>query len=102
MNATTNTKVKTKADARSEAVETDLTINWEGMEPEDIRALAQAHLIVKIQGDWRRNGIPAGEATVNAADYKIGVRKAPTKQTLEQMLSKLTPEERAALLAKYA
>ena len=102
MNNVTNTTIKTKADAKSEAIETNLTIDWEGMEPEDVQALAQQALIVKVQGDWRRNGIPAGDFTVKAADHKVGVRRPATKQTLEQMLAKLSSEERAELLAKYA
>lgn len=99
---TTNTTVKTKTSAREDAVETNLTIEWEGMEPEDVRALAQQALIVKVQNEWRRKGIPAGDHTIQAADYKVGVRRPATKQTLEQMLAKLSAEERAALLEKYA
>lgn len=102
MNNTTNTTIKTKASQGEDAVETNLTINWEGMTSEDVQALAQQALIVKVQGEWRRNGIPAGDFTVNAVDHKVGVRRAPTKQTLEQMLAKLSAEERAALLSKYA
>lgn len=99
---TTSTNVKTKPAQGESAIETNLTIDWSGMEPADIQALAQQALIVKVQGEWRRSSIPEGEFTLNAADYKVGVRKAPTKQTLEGMLAKLSAEERSALLAKYA
>lgn len=102
MNTTTNAKVNTKPEAGAEAVTTNLTLNWEGMTTEDVQALAQQALIVKLQGQWRKNGIPAGDATVNVIDHKVGTRQAPTKQTLEQMIGALSAEEKAALLAKLA
>lgn len=102
MNTSTNTEVTTKPAAGAEGVTTNLTINWDGMTPEDIQALAQQALIVKLQGKWRTGGIPAGDATVDATDYKIGVRAPRTKQTLEQMLAALSPADKAALLAKFA
>lgn len=102
MNATTNVEVDTRPAAGAEAVTTNLTIDWADMSPEDIQALAQQALVVKLQGKWRKDGIPAGDATVKAADYKIGVRAPRTKQTLDQMLDALSPAERAALIAKFA
>ena len=98
----TMTKVETRPQAGQQAVETALTIDWSDMTPEDVQALAQQALIVKLQGKWRKEGIPNGECTVNAAEYKVGVRAPKTKQTLEQMLAALSPEERAALVAKFS
>lgn len=98
---TTNTNVDTRAAAGAEAITTALTINWEGMSIEDTRALAQQALIVKLQGGWRKNGIPT-EVTVNAADHKVGVRAPKGKPDLAAMLASLSAEERAALLAKFA
>ena len=96
------TKVETRPQAGQQAIETALTIDWSDMTAEDVQALAQQALIVKLQSQWRKNGIPAGECTVKAADHKIGVRAPKTKQTLEQMLAALSPEERAALVAKFS
>ena len=74
----TKAEITTKADARSEKVVTNLTIDWTGMSADDVQALAQQALVVKLQSAWRANGIPAGEHTVKASDHKIGVR-APRK-----------------------
>jgi len=95
-----STKVRKDAE---EAIKTNLTINWDDMSPEDIRDLAQAALIVKLQGQWRNNGIPT-ECTVKAADHKVGVRVKDTRTPLEKALaalSALPADQRAAALAKY-
>ncbi len=96
---TTSTTVKTKPDARAEAIETALEINWEGMERDDLIALAQQTLVIKLQGGWRKNGIPA-ECKVNATDHKVGVRAPRKPADLAALIGKLSPEEREALLAK--
>lgn len=96
----TVTEVKTKPDARAEAVTTNLTINWEGMTEDDVRALAQQALVVKLQGGWRKNGIPAGDHEVNATDFRVGVRAPRSAPDIVALVGKLSPEERAALLAK--
>lgn len=98
MNTTTH-NVKTKPDARAAAIETALTIDWEGMEREDLIALASQTLVIKLQGAWRNNGIPAGEHTVKAVDHKAGVR-APRKPTdVFAAVGKMSADERAKLLA---
>jgi len=102
MNAKTITEVDTRPSAGAEAVRTDLTINWEGMTPEEIRELAQQALVVKLQGKWRKDGIPAGAHEVNAADYKVGTRGPRTKPTLESLFAAMSAEDRAAFLAAHA
>lgn len=102
MNATVNTTnltVKTKPDARAEAVETAVTIDWSKMEREDLIALAQQTLVIKLQGGWRKNGIPT-ELSVDAADHKVGVRAPRKPADIATLIGKLSPEEKAALLAK--
>ena len=98
MNTTTH-NVKTRAHARGEVVETALTIDWDGMTQEDLIALASQTLVIKLQGAWRNGTIPAGEHSVKAVDHKVGVR-APRKPTdIFAAAAKMSPEERAKLLA---
>lgn len=91
--------VKTKPDARSEAVTTSVTINWGEMEREDLIALAQQTLIIKLQSGWRKNGIPT-EIRVEAHEYKVGARAPRKPADLAAMIGKLSADEKAALLAK--
>lgn len=100
MNNSTTTEVTTRPSAGAEGIVTNLTINWEGMTPEDLQALAQQALVVKLQGAWRKGEIPKGDHTVNAVDYKVGVRAPRQKESLESLVGKLTAEEKAALIAK--
>lgn len=100
---TTETSVTTRLNKESDKITTALTINWEGITDEEVREIAQQALIVKVQGQWRRDEvIPEGEHTINAVDHKVGTRKAPTKQSAESLFAKLSPEERAALVEKYS
>jgi len=91
-------KVSTKLNASAEKTDTNLTINWAGMTPEDVQALAQQALIVKLQGQWRRDGAIPAEATVNATDHKVGSR-AP-KKSLEETVASLSADDRTALIAR--
>lgn len=99
MNAITTREVSTKSDARAEAVTTKLTLNWEGMAPEEIRALAEQALVVKLQGKWRKDGIPA-EAEVKVVEHKVGVRSPKAPVDIFAAINSMTPEQKAALLAK--
>ena len=105
MNTNTNTttvEVSTAKQAGQTGIITNLTIDWSDMTHEDIRALAQQALIVKLQSAWSRNSIPEGDHTVKASAYKVGVRGPRTKMTLEEMIKSLSAEERAALLQRIA
>lgn len=97
----TNAIINTRPEAGAEAVETKVTINWENMSQENIIALAQQSLVIKLQAEWRKDGIPAGEVEVDANDYRPGTR-SERKPNLEALVAKLTPEQKAALLAKLA
>ncbi len=96
----TQTTVKTKPDARSAAITTNLTIEWDGMTTDEFRELAQQALVVKIQGQWRNNGIPEGDHEVKAAEYKVGVRAPRGPVDPVALFKKMSPEEQAAFLAK--
>lgn len=94
----TTTTVSTKPNAGADAIETNLTINWGGMSPEEVQALAQQALIVKWQAQQRKSGSIPADATVNATDYKVGAR-APRK-TLEEQVASMGDADKAALIAK--
>ncbi len=99
----TQTTIKTKPNARAEAVQTSIVINWEGLSQDEIIAMAQQSLIVKLQSKWRaEENIPTGEVTVNATDYKIGVRQPKKAADIFAIVGKLSAEEKAALLAKLS
>lgn len=105
MNDTTNnqttTEVTTRMEAGQKGIVTNLSINWEGMTREDLIALAQIQLVVKVQAGWRKGSIPEGDASINAVDYKVGTRAVRTKATAEDLLKALSPEDRKALLQKF-
>lgn len=77
-------KVSTKLDKTATEQTTELSINWDGMTPEDIKALAQGALIVKLQGGWRRAKVIPATAAINAVDHKVGTR-APKVSPLEAL-----------------
>lgn len=84
---------------QGEAIKTDLTIDWDGCSEEDIRNMAQAALIVKLQGGWRANGTPS-KIEVKAADHKVGARVAAPKLTVEEQVATLDKDAKQKLLEK--
>lgn len=101
MSNVTNTEVDTRPAAGKDAITTKLAIDWEGMTLEETRALAQQALIVKLQGGWRKNGIPA-ECNVKATDHRVGARAPRSKLSVLDQIKALSPEQRAAILAELA
>lgn len=91
----TRVSVSTKADKAADSVKTALIIDWTGCTVEEIQAMAQQALVVKLQSGWRKNGIPEN-VTVKASEHKVGLR-TPGKSMLEKIAT-LTPEQKAELL----
>lgn len=103
MTNVTNTTISTKVNATDkEATNTNLTLNWDGMTPEDIRALAQQALIVKVQAGFRRAKAIPGEATINVVEHKVGSRAPRQPVNLLDAVKNMSPEEKAKLLAMLA
>ena len=98
--STTTTIVTTRPAAGADGIDTNLSINWEGMSDDDMCQLAQQALVVKLQAQWRKNGIPSGDLEIRATDYRPGTRATKTKPSIEAMLSALSPAEKQALVAK--
>ena len=79
-----------------------LTIDWTGMSSDQLQALAQRSLVIRKQDADRRNGrIPPEKEEIKATNYALGVRLSAPQETLQEMLEKLSVEERAKLLGKY-
>lgn len=97
----TTTTISTKADKDSDAKETVLTITWPDGQNSDVLALAQQALVVKLQGMWRKNGIPA-QAKIIATDHAPGKRtSAPiTVEGLAARAETMSAEDRKALMQK--
>ena len=85
------------------AHKSNVTIDWTGMTDDDLQALAQRSILIRWQNANRlQEVIPEANCTLKAVDYRIGVRTARlVNLTPEQMLAALSPEERAALIAKF-
>lgn len=89
-------KVTTKKDKNAAEVTTNVTVIFDN--PQAERALAVQALIVKAQGHWRKNGIPA-DAVLKMSEYMPGTRHAGTTDPVE-LAKQMSPEERAALIEK--
>lgn len=87
-------KVSTKASKDAQPVITNLTVT--GGSPETWKALGMQALVVKLQGNWRKNGIPA-EFTCNVDDYAPGTRHAGTADPVA-LAKQMTPADRAKLI----
>lgn len=103
MNAQVNTTqhtVRTKVDSRSaEKVESAITIDWSNISLEDTRKLAAKAVVIAAQSEWRAEGSIPREATLDAHAYANPTRKPRGPVDVKALLSKMSPEERAELLA---
>jgi len=90
--------VTTRKDKDSPEKNTALTIDWTGCGEEVAKQLATQALVVKVQGGWRKNGIPAS-ATILVKDHAPGTRSsAPvTVEGIKAAAETFSPEDRAAL-----
>lgn len=99
----TEHKARTKLDARAtEKTETLVTIDWSTISEEDLRKLAAKTVIIAAQAEWRSDGSIPEAVTLNAHDYANPTRKPRGPVNVKALLAKMSPEERAELLAQYA
>lgn len=78
-------KVSTKVNKDSPAIITTLSVK-EG-NPQVAMALAMQALVVKLQGTWRKSGIPA-TFECNMDDYAPGTRHAAAPMTPSDIINK--------------
>lgn len=96
--------VNTKQDKDSHAVRTALTIDFTGATPEILQEIATSAIVIKWQGQVRKNGIPS-QASIKAIDYRPGTRLTPQPLTFDQLLERVstwTPEQKAAAMLLLA
>lgn len=98
---TATATIATKVNKDAEPVNTVLTFNWDGMSEDDLKALAQQALIVKLQSGYRKNGIPE-TATINVAEHKVGTRAPRAPVDIFAKVGQMSAEEKAKLLALLA
>lgn len=96
----TTVTAKTKLDARAEtATETTVTIDWSRVSEDDIKALATRTIVIAAQSQWRKEGVIPETATLDAYEYAHPTRKPRGPVDVAALLKKMSPEERAAILA---
>lgn len=105
MDNITRCNASTKPNADGTPVNTAFTFNWDNVTPEEIRAMAQSGLVIKLQSQMRRDAVKHGTAipttlNVNVADHKPGTRAVRVTKSLDAQIDELNDEQRAALLAR--
>lgn len=87
--------VMTRPSAGAAERSTNLTLDWADASDELIRTLASQSLIIKLQGAWRKKGIPT-TATFRVADAAVRsvVRESPEDR------ARRDPAYRARLMAE--
>ncbi len=91
--------VSTKVDKDSKESDTIVTFVWPEGIPAWCMAGFEAYATVKLQGRWRKAGQIPAKVTVNAVELAPGAKATVDP---EAIIAALSPEQRAALLAKYA
>ncbi len=100
-----NVTVSTKVDKDSDAKETVLSVDWDGITSQQLKAGYLAYMVVKVQGVWRKGGVIPSKISIKASEYAPGTRHTST-MTPEQALATVKSEaladkaKRAALIAE--
>lgn len=99
-NNQTSHTVRTKLDSRAkDKTETAVVIDWSTISIDDTRKLASKAVIIAAQAEWRAEGAIPEEAVLNAHDFANPARKPRGPVNVKALLQKMSPEERAELLA---
>lgn len=97
------TEVKAKITIQGESRPFNLTIDWDKMQEDDIRALAQRSIVIAWQNRHRVANEGAGEwpsenPEIKATDYRLGVRTQIAKDPVKMVeAGELSPEQLAQL-----
>lgn len=93
--------VQTKLDARAAKTETRCTIDWSNATREDLEKLATKSLVIAAQAEWRSAGVIPSEAVIDAHAYANPTRRPRKPADPAAIIAALSPEERAALFARF-
>lgn len=94
--------VSTKKDKTAAAQNTVLEItDSDTVSREVLLGLALQTVVIKRQGFWRKNGIPATDS-IKIADMAVGVRQAGATMSPDEVLAKAKsdPDFKAKILAQ--
>lgn len=96
--------IKTRVKDGAPQVETELTINFDGVTVEELQAGFARSLVIDEQNKWRKAGSIPTKATVNVRE-ELDAPRAPRgpmdpKIALQKFLATLDPEARKAWIAE--
>lgn len=93
------TSVNAKITIQKESRPFNLTIDWEGLSEEDMRALAQRSIVIAWQNKHRVANEGSGEwpkdnPEIKATDYRLGVRTQIVRDPVKMLeAGEFTPEQ---------
>ena len=87
--------VTTKINKNAVGKSTVLTINFDS--PDAERALATSAAVVKLQGMWRKHGVPE-KVNVNLSDIAPGTRHTAPVLTIHELFAAMSPAEKVEFL----
>lgn len=88
------TKVSTSNKLSSGKHPCAITIKWDGLTDREMQELAQRTIIIAWQQRLRQSDVaPPSELTLNASDYKLGVRHSRQEVSPVKLVENLTPAQ---------
>ena len=99
------TTVKAKITIKGESRPFDLSIDWDGLTEDEMRALAQRSIVIAWQNKHRvaneGEGLwPDNDPSIKATDYRLGTRTQIVKDPVKMIeAGDLSPEQLAQLAA---
>jgi hypothetical protein len=96
--------IATKRMAEDDAVNTELTLDCSDLTPRDFVEYALQSLVIKWQGNARRNALKAENAVPipKTATWRVPKPGVKTVMSIEQAIMSLTKERKAELLKLLA
>ena len=98
------TQVDAKVTIKGEQKSFNLTLDWDGLSEDEMRALAQRSIVIAWQNEHRtankgEGSWPSENPTVKATDYRIGHTRAPVDPVKLIEAGQFTKEQLEAFAA---